>query len=124
MERCIFETFNLFEIQEMFLSPRTDDEVDGAVIFHRFIRDKIHRCCAVASRNKDQVLSFVPRILCSKRSADSHQISLCESEEFLCEIADIKERNFKLFAVIHGDAHWRSEERRVGKERRSRWSPY
>ena len=24
----------------------------------------------------------------------------------------------------HGDSYWRSEERRVGKECRSRWSPY
>src|SRR5258705_11209316 len=37
-------------------------------------------------------------------------------------------RGFKLLAVHHEPAvarhHQRSEERRVGKERRSRWSPY
>ena len=49
----------------------------------------------------------------------------CITEEE--ELAQIKEKNYDeedLNRPLTGDCSLRSEERRVGKECRSRWSPY
>ena len=55
-----------------------------------------------------------------------------EGAEFALRISGTAAKNFFIFAQAvlhdskktHGKTHLRSEERRVGKECRSRWSPY
>ena len=53
---------------------------------------------------------------------NKHEVTAVEIDP---KIAKIYQNHFPKDKVIIGDAHkFRSEERRVGKECRSRWSPY
>ena len=59
-----------------------------------------------------------------ERNADSYRTSILQfNNELLREIQHTREDFIEILAVID-DYESRSEERRVGKECRSRWSPY
>src|SRR5260370_12746925 len=47
-----------------------------------------------------------------------------EEEDFIIQIAKRAKEEWETFHLEHPDIDERSEERRVGKECRSRWSPY
>ena len=64
------------------------------------------------------------RTMVTKRQLGIHcgVLSFCSADKIVIESVLEQAQRFDDFAVI--EAQLRSEERRVGKECRSRWSPY